>query len=127
MLQASEILSTVTDYFLFLQKQICSEAEKAEENHRFIEDFWRHQQGEGGGRTRVLADGKVFEKAGVNFSHVQGLELPPTATLKRPELKGHSFQAAGVSVVIHPQNPYVPTSHANFRLLLVEKKNQALL
>lgn len=73
-----------------------------------------------GGRTRVLEQGAVFEQAGVNFSHVFGGQLPPSATAARPELAGRSFQAAGVSLVVHPQNPYVPTSHMNVRIFMAE-------
>jgi len=77
----------------------------------------------GGGRTRVLAEGALFEQAGVNFSHVFGEGLPPSATAHRPELAGRRFQALGVSLVIHPRNPYVPTSHANVRFFIAEKAN----
>jgi coproporphyrinogen III oxidase len=78
----------------------------------------------GGGRSRVLSDGAVFEQAGVNFSHVTGASLPPSATAARPELAGRSFEALGVSLVIHPENPYVPTSHANVRFFVAEKEGQ---
>ena len=78
----------------------------------------------GGGRSRVLSEGAVFEKAGVNFSHVVGASLPPSASASRPELAGRSFQAMGVSLVIHPRNPYVPTSHANVRLFVAEKPGE---
>lgn len=92
---------------------------------RFGEDRWeRPHTGSsirGGGRTRVLRDGQVFEQAGINFSHVWGDELPPSATAQRPELAGCSFQALGVSLVIHPHNPYVPTSHANVRFFIAER------
>ncbi|MCB1805808.1 MAG: oxygen-dependent coproporphyrinogen oxidase, partial [Candidatus Competibacteraceae bacterium] len=74
----------------------------------------------GGGRTRVLSNGEVFEQAGINFSHVQGAQLPPAATASRPELAGRRFQAMGVSLVIHPHNPYIPTSHANVRFFVAE-------
>ncbi len=75
----------------------------------------------GGGRTRVLEQGDVFEQAGVNFSHVFGKRLPPSATAARPELEGRDFQALGISLVIHPRNPYVPTSHANVRFFIASK------
>src|SRR5690554_7972355 len=78
----------------------------------------------GGGRTRVISDGAVIEKGGVNFSHVYGVQLPASATANRPELAGRSFQAMGVSLVIHPHNPYVPTSHANVRMFVAEKEGE---
>ncbi len=83
----------------------------------FIEDAWQREGG-GGGRSRVLREGRVFEQAGVNFSHVHGDAMPASATAHRPELAGRSFEAMGVSLVVHPLNPYVPTSHANVRFLL---------
>jgi len=86
----------------------------------FREDAWERPEG-GGGRSRVLEDGPVFEKAGINFSHVHGANMPKSATAHRPELAGRSFQAMGVSLVIHPRNPHVPTSHANVRFFIAEK------
>lgn len=83
----------------------------------FVEDSWLREAG-GGGRSRVLRNGGVFEQAGVNFSHVHGEVMPASATAHRPELAGRSFEAMGVSLVVHPHNPYVPTSHANVRFLL---------
>jgi coproporphyrinogen III oxidase len=83
-------------------------------------DTWEREGG-GGGDSRVLEDGGLFEKAGINFSLVHGQELPPTATAQRPELAGRAFRAMGVSLVLHPRNPYVPTSHANFRFFVAEK------
>src|SRR5205085_9609573 len=87
---------------------------------RFQEDNWTRPEG-GGGRSRVMSEGSVFEKAGVGFSHVSGTTLPPSATATRPELAGRPFDALGVSLVIHPRNPYVPTSHANVRFFLAEE------
>ena len=81
---------------------------------QFKRDAWQRPGG-GGGLSCVLSDGAVFEQAGVGFSHVFGDQLPPSATKARPELSGQAFQAVGVSLVIHPNNPYVPTTHANFR------------
>lgn len=107
----------VSDYLKNLQDRIClalSEIDGAE----FIEDAWQHENGSGGGRTRVLSGGKVIEKGGVNFSHVRGDKLPPAATNKRPELAGKPFEAMGVSLVIHPQNPFAPTSHMNVRFFV---------
>ncbi|WP_309383817.1 oxygen-dependent coproporphyrinogen oxidase [Cerasicoccus frondis] len=89
----------------------------------FKVDTWERAEG-GGGESRVLADGDIFEKAGVNFSDVRGKSLPPSATAHRPQLAGRSFRAMGVSVVIHPRNPYAPTSHANVRFFIAEKEGE---
>lgn len=116
-------INKVKNYLLTLQDSICNALEGEEPEARFIEDIWDRSEG-GGGRTRVLANGEVFEQGGVNFSHVSGFNLPPSATAKRPELANRQFQAMGVSLVIHPNNPYVPTSHANVRFLIAEKQNE---
>ena len=114
----------VKRYLLDLQDQICAAIESEDDDKAFREDRWDREQG-GGGRTRVLQAGAVFEQAGVNFSHVTGGELPPSATAARPELEGRAYQAMGVSLVIHPRNPYVPTSHANVRFFIAEKPDEA--
>ena len=113
-------IETVKAYLLQLQDQICDALAEEDGKAGFLTEEWQREEG-GGGRTRVLADGHVLEKAGVNFSHVHGASLPPSASASRPELAGRSFQAMGVSLVIHPHNPYVPTSHANVRLFVAEK------
>jgi coproporphyrinogen III oxidase len=128
--QAEEKISTeeVRAYLLSLQNRICSALEAEDGVARFEEDAWRRDDDSalgGGGRTRVLAKGAVFEQAGVNFSHVTGPRLPPSATAARPELEGRRFEALGVSLVIHPQNPHVPTSHANVRFFIAEKDGEA--
>ena len=105
----------VKSYLLSLQNRIVAELEAIDGKGQFLKDAWQRPEG-GGGESRVLADGAVFEKAGVNFSHVFGNELPPSATRTRPDLAGQGFEAMGVSLVLHPRNPYVPTTHANFRL-----------
>ncbi|MGE3164736.1 MAG: oxygen-dependent coproporphyrinogen oxidase [Planctomycetota bacterium] len=110
----------VWKYLLELQGRICSELEQEDGAATFREDRWEREQG-GGGVTRVLTDGLVFEQAGVNFSHVHGSALPPSATQHRPELAGCRFEAMGVSLVIHPRNPYVPTSHANVRFFVASR------
>ncbi|MDX1516804.1 MAG: oxygen-dependent coproporphyrinogen oxidase [Woeseiaceae bacterium] len=107
-------IDAVRDYLVSLQNRIVAELENADGKAGFIEDAWDRDAG-GGGRSKVLKDGRVFEQAGVNFSHVFGTELPPSATRSRPDLAGKGFQALGVSLVLHPHNPYVPTTHANFR------------
>lgn len=119
----SDDIAKVKTYLLGLQDSICSALEGEEPEARFVEDIWERPEG-GGGRTRVLVNGQVFEQGGVNFSSVSGFKLPPSATAKRPELVDRQFQAMGVSLVIHPNNPYVPTSHANVRLFIAEKENE---
>lgn len=115
---ASALLS-VRQYLLDLQQRICHTIEREDGATQFKEDAWKYETG-GGGLTRVMADGPVIEKAGVNFSHVHGNALPNAATASRAEFAQKSFQAMGVSVVIHPVNPYVPTTHANVRFVVVE-------
>lgn len=111
------MLELVGVYFKGLQDSICNKL-SAIDGETFVEDEWQYGNGSGGGRTRVLADSAVIEKGGVNFSHVIGDQLPPAATSKRPELVGKEFEAMGVSLVIHPQNPYAPTSHMNVRFFI---------
>lgn len=112
-------IEAVKTYLLDLQNRLCNMIEKEDGSATFLEDKWEHKEG-GGGITRVIKQGAVVEKGGVNFSHVQGQQLPAAATAKRPELANAHFQALGVSVVIHPLNPYVPTSHFNVRFILVD-------
>lgn len=116
-------LERVKTRLLQLQDSICAGLEQEDGGARFQEDSWKRDAG-GGGRTRVINNGAVIEKGGVNFSHVSGDRLPPSATANRPELAGGSFVAMGVSLVIHPRNPYVPTSHANVRLFVAYKDGQ---
>jgi len=114
-------IESVKNFLLGLQQQICKELEEEDGKEHFIEDAWQREEG-GGGYTRVLTEGAVFEQAGVNFSHVYGRNLPAAATVQRPELAGRHFEAVGVSLVIHPHNPYVPTSHANVRFFMAKKE-----
>ena len=116
----------VKSYLLSLQDRLCGEIEELDAEKRFAQDVWVRAQG-GGGISRVLEQGAVFEKAGVNFSHVYGDQLPASASVNRPEAAGRSFQAMGVSAVIHPDNPRVPTSHMNVRFFLAEKSGAAPL
>ncbi|WLQ13027.1 oxygen-dependent coproporphyrinogen oxidase [Hahella aquimaris] len=116
-------ITQVKDYLLGLQDGICNGLAAIDGGEGFIEDAWKRDEG-GGGRTRVLSEGGVFEKAGVNFSHVSGARLPASASAARPELAGRSFQAMGVSLVVHPRNPYAPTSHANVRFFVAEKEGE---
>ena len=112
----------VKEYLLALQASICERISRID-GKPFLKDQWQREAG-GGGLSRVLEDGAVIEKGGVNFSHVMGENLPPSASAQRPELAGRSFQALGVSLVIHPRNPYVPTSHMNVRFFIAEKKGE---
>jgi coproporphyrinogen III oxidase len=107
-----------------LQDRICAGLTAADGGTEFQEDAWVREAG-GGGRTRVMSQGKVFEKGGVNFSGVTGTQLPASATAARPELAGRAFKAMGVSLVMHPDNPFVPTSHANVRVFVAEKEGEA--
>lgn len=115
---------SVKDYLLDLQDRICAELVEEDGKGVFQEDGWSRAEG-GGGRSRVMTGGAVIEKGGVNFSHVHGDRLPPSASAARPELAGRSFEAMGVSLVIHPENPMVPTSHANVRFFIAEKEGEA--
>jgi coproporphyrinogen III oxidase len=121
-IDAKKAVADVKKYLLDLQNRICQFLEAEDGKSTFLEDKWEHTEG-GGGITRVLTEGQIIEKAGVNFSHVFGKSLPTAATLKRPDLADCRFQALGVSLVIHPLNPYIPTSHANLRFIMVEKKD----
>jgi len=112
-------LEQVKDYLQALQNRIVAELEQIDGGQTFRRDAW-DRPGGGGGMSCVLVDGGVFEQAGVSFSHIFGDQMPPTATTVRPELAGHSFQALGVSLVLHPQNPYVPATHANFRFFATD-------
>jgi len=116
-------IEAVKTYLLQLQQNICNALAEEDGAKTFEVDEWQREQG-GGGKSCVMADGAVFESAGINFSHVYGDSLPGSATAHRPELAGRSFQAMGVSLVIHPHNPYVPTSHANVRFFVAEKEGE---
>lgn len=118
-------LEQVVQYLMGLQDSICSALEGEEAVARFVEDSWSYHGGRGGGRSRVLSAGSVIEQGGVNFSHIIGQSLPSAATAQRPDLAGRSFQAVGLSLVIHPRNPHVPTSHANVRFFIAEKEHEA--
>ena len=116
--------AAVKTYLLDLQDRICAALAAEDGGAQFAEDAWDRAEG-GGGRSRVLTNGKAIEKGGVNFSHVHGTRMPASATAHRPELAGRAFEAMGVSLVIHPHNPYVPTSHANVRFFIAEKEGAA--
>ncbi|EQB2599317.1 oxygen-dependent coproporphyrinogen oxidase [Aeromonas salmonicida] len=116
-------VAQVKAFLLQLQDEICRSLEQADGVGRFVEDAWAREGG-GGGRTRVMRHGDMIEQGGVNFSHVYGDAMPASATAHRPELAGRKFEAMGVSLVIHPHNPYVPTSHANVRFFIAEKEGE---
>jgi coproporphyrinogen III oxidase len=115
--------SLVKQYLLGLQDSICQQLAAVDGKKSFTEDAWERKEG-GGGRSRVIVDGGIIEKGGVNFSHVHGSSMPASATAHRPQLAGRSFEAMGVSLVIHPHNPYVPTSHMNVRFFIAEKEGE---
>ena len=118
-------IDRVRQYLSSLQKTITEGLQQADGKAEFLVDDWvRDNNADGGGRTMVLSNGNVFEQAGVNFSEVAGDNLPASATAHRPELAGRNFRAMGVSLVIHPYNPYVPTSHANVRFFIAEKPGE---
>jgi len=130
----------VRSYLMDLQDRICAAIEAADGRARFIEDRWT-RGGEGGplgtgaspaptlgggGRTRILRDGGVFEQAGIGFSDVSGTLLPPSASAARPQLAGAAWRAVGMSLVLHPLNPYLPTTHANVRFFQAHRDGQAV-
>jgi coproporphyrinogen III oxidase len=110
---------SVRDYMIGLQDRIVAELERID-GHRFRSDRWERGEG-GGGESRIIEDGNVFERGGVNFSKVHGERLPPSASAARPELAGRAFEAMGVSLVLHPRNPFVPTVHMNVRFLVATR------
>ncbi len=116
------MISDIKKFLLSLQDSICQSLTDLDPSFSFKEDSWQHSNG-GGGKTRAGCGGDIFEKAGVNFSHVFGTSLPPAASANRPELAGKPFQALGVSLVVHPNNPFIPTSHANFRFFSTDEEN----
>ena len=122
--QPHDHLTAVQQFLQQLQDRICKSLELADGQALFVEDAWQRAEG-GGGKSRVLTGGAVFEQAGVNYSHVFGANMPASATAHRPELAGRSFNACGVSLVIHPNNPYLPTTHANVRFFIAEKAGEA--
>lgn len=123
------MIKNIKTYLMGLQQRICAMLEAEEETTRFKEEVWSHADG-GGGQTRVLSNGDLLEKTGVNYSHIHGKQLPTAATDRYadryPNLGQAGFQAQGVSVVVHPRNPYVPVSHFNVRFIHVEKDGEIL-
>src|SRR5258707_3792333 len=111
--------AAVHAYILDLQNRLVAELERVE-GQSFRRDQWQRSEG-GGGESRIIEGGDVFERGGVNFSRVHGERLPPSASAARPDLAGRAFEAAGVSLVLHPRNPFAPTVHMNIRFLLATK------
>lgn len=117
-------VEAVRHYLVGLQQRVGDMLERQDSSTELHRDRWDRPAG-GGGETHIMANGDVFEKAGVGFSHVTGDKLPPSAAANRPELAGRTWQAIGVSLVLHPRNPYVPTAHANVRLFIAEAPGEA--
>lgn len=116
-------IDDIKKYLLDLQDRVCKSMMRIDTKLVLKKDSWKKESG-GGGLSCVMQDGSVFEQAGINFSHVLGEKLPSSATANRPELAGRSFQALGDSLVIHPLNPYIPTTHMNVRFFVAEKKGE---
>jgi coproporphyrinogen III oxidase len=112
-------LQRVVEFLKKLQSDCCDALQKFDPTTPFQEDRWEHRSG-GGGITRVIENGRIFEKGGVNFSNIRGDSLPDSATASRSKISGKPFQATGVSLVLHPQNPFVPTCHMNVRFIIVD-------
>ena len=118
------MIEQVKKYLVHLQESICSDLELLDGGAVFEKDHWTKKDGNGSGITSVICDGNVFEKGGVNFSIVEGNKMPKSATTLRPELEGRKYTALGVSLVLHPENPYIPTTHANVRFFVAEEPDK---
>ena len=114
----------VREWLLDLQQRLTQSLEQVDGGARFHRDTWRRPEG-GGGETRVLRDGALFEQGGINYSRVHGTHMPAAASAQRPALAGAAFEAMGVSLVLHPRNPHVPTTHMNLRLFVAEPADHA--
>lgn len=112
------MIKEIENYLLNLQENICLEAKNIENGKKFIIDSWQKSEIKGYGKTNTLENGKVFERAGVNFSYIKGENIPSSASSIRPELAGRKYQALGLSLVMHPLNPYAPTAHLNVRFFI---------
>ena len=115
------MIGQVKKYLVHLQESICSDLESLDGKAIFEKDHWSKENGNGSGITSVICDGDVFEKGGVNFSIVHGNKMPKSASTLRPELEGRKYTALGVSLVLHPENPYIPTAHSNVRFFVAEE------
>ena len=118
------MIEQVEKYLLNLQNDICEEFGGLDTKSSFVKDVWEREDGRGSGITRVITNGSLFEKGGVNFSIISGDKMPKSATELRPELAGRKFTALGVSLVLHPENPFIPTTHANVRFFIAENEEE---
>lgn len=119
-----QMIEQVKKYLLNLQNNICEEFGKLDSISNFDTDIWKREDGRGSGITRVISDGSLFEKGGVNYSIITGDKMPKSATALRPELEGRKYTALGISLVLHPDNPFIPTTHANVRFFIAEEKGK---
>ena len=115
------MIEQIKKYLLDLQVDICEEFGKLDSISNFDTDIWKRDDGRGSGITRVISDGSLFEKGGVNYSIISGDKMPKSATALRPDLEGRKYTALGLSLVLHPDNPYIPTTHANLRFFIAEE------
>jgi len=119
-----QMIEQVKKYLLNLQNDICEEFGELDSKSNFDKDKWKREDGRGSGITRVISNGGVFEKGGVNYSIISGDKMPVSATAIRPELEGRNYTALGVSLVLHPDNPFIPTAHANVRFFIAEEEGK---
>jgi len=118
------MIDLVKKYLIKLQQNICTEVELIEGGSKFDQDRWTRDDQRGSGLTNILSNGNVFEKGGINYSIISGDKMPKSATALRPELEGRQYTALGVSLVLHPENPFIPTAHANVRFFIAEEKGK---
>ena len=118
------MIDLVKKYLIELQQSICSEVELIEGGVKFAQDSWTRNDKRGSGLTNILTNGNIFEKGGINYSIITGDKMPKSATALRPELEGRKYTALGVSLVLHPENPFIPTAHANVRFFIAEEKGK---
>ena len=118
------MIEQVKKYLIDLQQSICSEIELLDGGTVFEQDYWSRDDQRGNGISCIISNGNVFEKGGVNFSIIRGDKMPKSATALRPELEGRQYTALGVSLVLHPDNPFIPTAHANVRFFVAEEQGK---
>ena len=118
------MIDLVKKYLIELQQSICAEVELIEDGVVFDKDRWTRDDQRGSGLTNILSNGNIFEKGGVNYSIIAGDKMPKSATALRPELEGRKYTALGVSLVLHPENPFIPTAHANVRFFIAEEQGK---
>ncbi|MDB9974931.1 oxygen-dependent coproporphyrinogen oxidase [Candidatus Thioglobus sp.] len=118
------MIDLVKKYLIELQQSICSEVELIEGGVKFDQDSWTRDDKRGSGLTNILTNGNIFEKGGINYSIITGDKMPKSATALRPELEGRKYTALGVSLVLHPENPFIPTAHANVRFFIAEEQGK---